>query len=170
MSEYETFMRESNAIEGEVDSCGRHCCDHRKPGKLYDNDVEAVKYVIDCVNDELEPSVHHILHLHKILSEDRPLQYKGEWRRCNVTVAGRMCPIYQDVPSLMERYFGMWHSLTSYEAHHKFEGIHPFEDLNGRTGRLLWLWRMIEQTSEKEAFALPFLHRYYYQSLSYHNP
>lgn len=53
--------------------------------------------------------------------------------------------------------------LTPYEAHCRYEALHPFMDGNGRSGRALWAWHM--QRVGLDPFALPFLHRWYYQSL-----
>ena len=48
-----------------------------------------------------------------------------------------------------------------YQMHQLYEGLHPFMDGNGRSGRALWLHMMggIEQAP------LGFLHHWYYQSL-----
>lgn len=48
--------------------------------------------------------------------------------------------------------------------HNAFEHLHPFMDGNGRTGRLLWAWQMLY--NGRDPFSLPFLHRFYYQTLS----
>ncbi len=50
----------------------------------------------------------------------------------------------------------------AYEAHCRYETLHPFTDGNGRSGRALWLWMMggIKKAS------LGFLHHWYYQSLT----
>lgn len=53
--------------------------------------------------------------------------------------------------------------FTPYEIHVRYERLHPFLDGNGRSGRALWVWHM--QDVGLDAFALPFLHRWYYQSL-----
>lgn len=53
--------------------------------------------------------------------------------------------------------------LTPFEAHVAYETLHPFMDGNGRSGRALWVWMM--RDLGLNAFELPFLHRWYYQSL-----
>ena len=52
---------------------------------------------------------------------------------------------------------------TPYLMHVKYETLHPFMDGNGRTGRLLWLWMMLQVGDEMPP--LGFLHSWYYQSL-----
>lgn len=53
--------------------------------------------------------------------------------------------------------------LTPYDAHQQYEHLHPFMDGNGRSGRAVWAWHMLQRG--QDPFALPFLHRWYYQSL-----
>lgn len=52
-------------------------------------------------------------------------------------------------------------------VHCAFETLHPYMDGNGRTGRILWAWQM--KAAGRDPFALPFLHRFYYQTLE-HSP
>ncbi len=48
-------------------------------------------------------------------------------------------------------------------THVEFEILHPYMDGNGRTGRALWMWQM--HHTNRDPFALSFLHRFYYQTL-----
>jgi hypothetical protein len=52
---------------------------------------------------------------------------------------------------------------SPYDVHRAYEHLHPFLDGNGRSGRVLWAWQM--RNEGHDPFALPFLHRWYYQSL-----
>lgn len=52
---------------------------------------------------------------------------------------------------------------SPWRTHVDFELLHPYLDGNGRTGRLLWAWQMIQRG--EDPYGLPFLHRWYYQSL-----
>ncbi len=53
--------------------------------------------------------------------------------------------------------------ITPHAAHVAYELLHPFMDGNGRSGRALWAWQM--KRDGLDPFALPFLHRFYYQTL-----
>lgn len=51
---------------------------------------------------------------------------------------------------------------TAWEAHLRYESLHPFTDGNGRSGRMLWYWMM----QFNRLYPLGFLHAFYYQTLS----
>jgi len=57
---------------------------------------------------------------------------------------------------------------TPWQAHVEYECLHPFLDGNGRSGRALWAWQMWRDGLDP--FALPFLHRFYYQTLDNARP
>lgn len=50
-----------------------------------------------------------------------------------------------------------------FDTHQEFERLHPFTDGNGRTGRAIWLWQMVNQQGYD--LRRGFLHEWYYQSL-----
>jgi hypothetical protein len=52
-----------------------------------------------------------------------------------------------------------------YSLHAEYEILHPFTDCNGRSGRAIWAWQMI-QTRGVGALDRGFLHEWYYQSLA----
>lgn len=57
-----------------------------------------------------------------------------------------------------------------YLVHHDYETLHPFSDCNGRSGRALWAWQMVNQGWDKNVgLRLGFLHAFYYQALE-HGP
>jgi hypothetical protein len=56
--------------------------------------------------------------------------------------------------------------IDPYPVHCKFETLHPFTDGNGRTGRMLWAWMMIDQSDYD--LSLKFLHKFYYQTLDHY--
>lgn len=51
-----------------------------------------------------------------------------------------------------------------YGIYHRFETLHPYTDGNGRTGRALWLWQMVNQHGYD--CRRRFLHEFYYQALA----
>ncbi len=61
------------------------------------------------------------------------------YRQVNVRVGYRICPDWRDVPYLMTL---LWKAqeMEPLEVYRAFEIIHPFEDGNGRTGKVLLAW------------------------------
>jgi len=55
---------------------------------------------------------------------------------------------------------------TPYSLHKRYEDLHPFTDGNGRTGRALWAWQMVNY-SIPPGLSLGFLHAFYYQTLEF---
>lgn len=52
--------------------------------------------------------------------------------------------------------------LLPFTLHKRYENLHPFTDGNGRSGRTLWLWQMMNQNNQ---IYNSFLQTWYYQSL-----
>ncbi len=55
--------------------------------------------------------------------------------------------------------------LDPYIAHCRYETLHPFTDCNGRSGRILWAWQMVNQHGGLPE--IDFLHWWYYASLDH---
>jgi hypothetical protein len=53
--------------------------------------------------------------------------------------------------------------LSPFEAHVRYETLHPFLDGNGRSGRAIWAWQMLDMG--RDPFLLSFLRSFYYQAL-----
>jgi len=110
--------------------------------------------------------IKDILEIHNILWEHLEEDWVWCFRKCNVRVWSYIPPEYTELPKLMSVYFENYKKMTSWEAHNKFEKIHPFQDLNGRVWRLIWLYKAYDVWYR---FEYDFLHKYYYQTLNYYD-
>ncbi len=112
------------------------------------NHFRAIDYVIDCAEEPL--TEHTVKELHRILKQgtkDSTLSWfaVGDYKKRTNTVGGRETVKPKDVPARMAAL------LSDYAAkapvtlqdvirfHVAFERIHPFQDGNGRVGRLIAL-------------------------------
>jgi len=137
---WEQFMLESNKIEGE---------DRTNPG-----DRDAFMMAMSGIECEGE-----ILEMHKLLGEYLNEDWVGRYRTVDVRV-GKFVPVgHTLVPAMMKDFVKRLPRMDAWTAHNRFEEIHPFEDLNGRVGRLIWLSKMGRMPT------IPFLQLYYYQTL-----
>ena len=90
------------------------------------------------------PSQMEILRLHQLTMQRHAIA--GRLRESNVRVGDHVPPGHELIPGMMERY-EHWVQSSSFNeehpivqaamAHFEFVWIHPFEDGNGRTGRLI---------------------------------
>jgi len=147
MTQYEIFMLESNKIEGE---------DRINPG-----DIEALEYALDTGLK----TVGELQKVHYMLGDYLNEPWIGKYRTCDVWVGQDKPPAHTLLAGRMSSFFKDLYLMDSWEAHNEFEMIHPFVDLNGRTGRLIWLTKAV---NEWYAFQMPFLQAYYYQTLTHY--
>lgn len=103
--------------------------------------------------------------LKRFVSVYQPDALLRDEKGIDVQVGGRLCPpggfnITQELYDLLYKI----NSYTPYELHRRYEHLHPFTDCNGRSGRALWAWKML---NSGQSISLGFLHHFYYQALAY---
>ncbi len=134
----------------------------------------AIDYVIDTAEQELTEDI--IKHLHYILKHDTKDSTLGWFavgdykKRANV-VGGRATSkpseVHRDMKALLEKYNAKENVAIEdiIELHAEFEHIHPFQDGNGRVGRLVSLKECLRHD------VIPFIiedekKHFYYRGLS----
>lgn len=113
---------------------------------------DAFLYVESLVKDKVPLSEKVIKEIHSLVLMDRP-DVKGTYRRLPVKIAGTRQELPQPflVPKLMEELLAesakyKRHIIEQAALFHlKFESIHPFLDGNGRTGRLIINFMLMQQ-------------------------
>ncbi len=146
------FLRESNLIEGIT----------RDPTA---DEIDAAEHFVRLV----QVGVAGLCSLQAVIAPGKPLREKlGMNVRVGQYVAPRGGPqIRLDLAALL---LDASESDDPWEIHIAYEHLHPFMDGNGRTGRLLWVWQMHRLGQDPcGPFSIPFLHRFYYQTLAREN-
>ncbi len=138
------------------------------------NHFRAIDYVIDVAEEPLTEDI--IKELHRILKQstkDASLSWfaVGDYKKRANVVGGRETAKPKDVPAKMKALLSEYASTNSVTIndvirfHYEFERIHPFQDGNGRVGRLVALKECLRFS------IVPFIiedskKTYYYRGLS----
>ena len=138
------------------------------------NHFRAIDYVIDCAENPL--SEETIKELHRILKQgtsdsDLPWFAVGDYKKRVNVVGGRETTKPEEVSSKIKTLLSDYESLELVTIddiirfHYEFERIHPFQDGNGRVGRLIALKECLRNN------IIPFIiedskKMYYYRGLS----
>lgn len=110
------------------------------------NHFRCIDLIIDKAQDKLSESL--IKELHRILksgtSDSRKSWFNvGDYKQLPNEVGGEMTCPPQDVHARMKSLLSAYNAIQNktlrdiLDFHHKFESIHPFQDGNGRVGRLI---------------------------------
>lgn len=162
------FLRQSNFIENE------------RSGIALDDAIVAWKYIKRIKLEDL--TVDDILKTHKLLMQNLRPDIAGKFRECTVWIGGRECP--QLPVEVIRRLIADWlHTIQQVntekpepafilflkkqlenivqKSHVNFEHIHPFQDGNGRVGRILMMWYRLKVGLPVEVIYEAVKHEYY---------
>ena len=137
------------------------------------NHFRCIDYIIDHATEKItEP---HIKQLHKILKTNTSDSQKswfavGDYKRLANEVGGEETVLPNEVHTRMKELLAEYNNLKTItfdnilDFHVQFERIHPFQDGNGRIGRLVIFWQCLQ------AAIVPFiisedLRLFYYRGL-----
>ncbi len=120
------------------------------------NHFRCIDYVIDHATDKITEA--HIKQLHLILKTNTSDSHKpwfavGDYKRLANAVGEEETAQPEEVHKKMKTLLATYHAIQKIQFddildfHVRFERIHPFQDGNGRVGRLIMLWQCLQSNT-----------------------
>ena len=117
------------------------------------NHFRCIDYVIDHATDKITEA--HIKQLHLILKTNTSDSHKpwfavGDYKRLANAVGEEETAQPEEVHKKMKTLLATYHAIQKIQFddildfHVRFERIHPFQDGNGRVGRLIMFWQCLQ--------------------------
>jgi Fic family protein len=134
-----------------------------------------IEGITETITNEQVYAARHFLEVPEVTPLEliglvRMFQPDAEFRNrpgLDVRVGSHMPP--PGGPAIESRLAGIcWSAKMAvvhpWRTHQDYESLHPFTDGNGRSGRLLWAWQMLNEKIWP-GINLGFLHAFYYQTI-----
>ena len=117
------------------------------------NHFRCIDYVIDHATDKITEA--HIKQLHLMLKTNTSDSHKpwfavGDYKHLANTVGEEETTQPEEVHKMMKELLATYHAIQKIQFddildfHVRFERIHPFQDGNGRVGRLIMFWQCLQ--------------------------